>query len=274
MSRTAVVTGATDGIGKETAFELAKRGFRVLVHGRNEAKAEAAAKEIASRVKDARVEPVYGNLGSLAEVRALAAQISEKAPSLDVLVNNAGVFAKERSLTVDGFELSMGVNHFAPFLLSLLVLPAMRAPGDARIVNVSSVAHNRGRIPFDDLTFERSFDGYAAYAASKLANVLFTHALARRLVGTSITTNALHPGVITTKLLKTGFGVDGASLEQGAATSVKLASDPSLAKTSGKYFSDEREATSSKASHDQNDEERLWDLSVSLTGAPSLEKLL
>ncbi len=270
MSRTALVTGATDGIGKQTAIELAKRGFRVLVHGRNEAKAESAAREIANQVNGAQVAAVHGDLSSLAEVRKLASRVSEKAPRLEVLVNNAGVFAKERSLTVDGFELSMGVNHFAPFLLSLLLLPTLRSESDARIVNVSSVAHNRGRIPFDDLTFEKSFDGYAAYAASKLANVLFTHALARRVAGSTVTTNALHPGVITTKLLKTGFGVDGASLEQGAATSVKLATDPALAGISGKYFSDEREATSSKASHDENDEERLWELSMSLTGAPKL----
>jgi len=271
MSRTALVTGATDGIGKQTAFELATRGFRVLVHGRNEAKAGRAVAEL--REKGVRAEslaPVWGDFASLSEVRSLATRVNREAPTLDVLVNNAGIFAKKRELTADGFELTMGVNHFAPFLLTLLLLPSMRSQEDGRIVNVSSMAHNRGRIDFSDLTFEKTFDGYGAYAASKLANVLFTVALGRRLEGSAIATNSLHPGVITTKLLRTGFGTDGASLEEGAATSVMVATSPKLKGVRGKYFSDEREANPSKASQAFNDQEKLWEVSTKLTGAPPL----
>lgn len=267
--RTIVVTGATDGIGKQTALELAKRGARVVVHGRTQEKAERVSQDIATASgATGRVEACAGELGSLDEVRRLGVALAGRYPTIDVLINNAGVFMHERVLTVDGFESTFAINHLAPFLLTLTLLPSLRASAQGRVVNVSSMAHSRGRLDFDDLDGERRFEGYAAYATSKLANVLFSNELARKLGGTRVTSNALHPGVITTKLLMQGFGSTGASLERGAATSVKLAVEPSLAKTTGRYWSDEREVTPSVASRDVAAQARLWDVSLARTKAP------
>ncbi len=264
-----LVTGATDGIGKQTALDLLRRGSHVLVHGRTAAKAAAVADELAALVPDARhrVEPFGADLSSLAEVRALASQVIARHEFLDVLINNAGVFMNERVVTVDGFEASFAINHLAPFVLTALLLPALRESEQGRVVTVSSIAHNRGRLDWDDLDAKVRFEGYAAYANSKLANVLFAYELAKRLVGTRVTSNALHPGVITTKLLWNGFGSRGDSLERGAATSVKLALDASLAGVTGKYFDNEREARSSAASHDPAAMTRLWEISAARTGA-------
>jgi retinol dehydrogenase 14 len=251
--RTILVTGATDGIGKETARVLVKQGARVLVHGRTSEKAERVAREL-------KAEAVFGDLSSMAEVRALAAQI----PAVDVVVHNAGVFMNSRTPTVDGFETTFAVNHLAPFLLTQLLLPSLRDRDDARVVVVSSVAHNTGRVDLNDLQMTRGYDGYRAYATSKLMNVLFAYEMARR--EPTIAFNALHPGVISTKLLRTGFGMGGAPLETGARTSVKVATDPALRGVTGKYFSDERETTSSGASHDRDLQRALYEKSLALAG--------
>lgn len=266
-----LVTGATDGIGRQTALELLKRGYRVFVHGRTREKAEAVSAELAREVSAGAAEPLFADLSSMAEVRRLAAETQAKTEKLDVLINNAGVFLHERKLTPDGFEMTFAVNHLAPFLLTHLVLPSLRKSAAARIVTVSSIAHNRGNIDFADLRLDRHYHGYAAYAASKLANVLFAHEMARRLRGTKITSNALHPGVIGTKLLRSGFGMGGGTVAEGAATSVRLASDPALASVTGKYFSDAREASSSALSHDRALAKRLYEVSaelVSIEGLP------
>ncbi|MFZ5446652.1 MAG: SDR family oxidoreductase [Myxococcota bacterium] len=262
---THLVTGATDGIGTATALELARRGARVLVHGRTEEKARHAATTLRERLADATFEPVWGDLSSFTQVRALAGQVASLAPSLDVLVNNAGVFMNERRLSGDGHELTFQVNHLAPFLLTALLRPQLEAAPQGRVVNVSSIAHNRGRVDLDNLEGQKRFDAYGAYALSKLLNVHFTHELARRLAGTRVTTYALHPGVITTKLLKAGFNMAGASVERGAATSVFCATEPGLA--TGRYFSDAREAKCAAHADDPALEARLWDLSARLTGA-------
>ncbi|MEZ4297794.1 MAG: SDR family oxidoreductase [Polyangiaceae bacterium] len=267
---TLLVTGATDGIGRQTALSLARRGARVLVHGRTRAKAESTRDDLRTDSRSPHVEAVWGDLSSFAEVRALAAQVSELAPRLDVLLNNAGVFMNERRLSPDGFELTFAVNHLAPFLLTHLLLPSLRESPSPRVVNVSSVAHTRGAIDFDDLDLARRFDGYRAYAASKLMNVLFSFDLARRLRSPLVAVNALHPGVITTKLLREGFGSTGASLESGAATSLRLATDPALAAVTGKYFSDQREATPAKMASDRALQERLYTVSARLTSVPPL----
>jgi len=265
-----LVTGATDGIGRETALSLAGRGAHVLVHGRTREKAEAACDGIRAVSGSGHVDAVFADLSSLDEVRSLAAQVAERAHQLDVLLNNAGVFMNERVISRDGFEMSFAVNHLAPFLLTHLVLPQLFASPEPRIVNVSSVAHGRGAIDFDDLNMERGFGGYRAYATSKLMNVVFSFDLARRLTSPSVAVNALHPGVISTKLLRDGFGIAGASLASGAATSLRLATDPALARVTGKYFSDQKEATASRAAHVRATQERLYAVSAQLTGVTPL----
>jgi NAD(P)-dependent dehydrogenase (short-subunit alcohol dehydrogenase family) len=257
MEKVALVTGATDGIGKETARELLSRGWTVLVHGRNEGKAAQQSEEL-TRETNGRNFPVWGDLSRMGEVVELADQVLSRAPALDVLINNAGVYETRRKLTEDGFEMTMAVNHFAPYLLTRLVGPALSAAPAGRIVNVSSIAHQSGRLDVDDLSFARRYDGYAAYAASKLANILFTRSLAARLEGSSVTANALHPGVIDTKLLHAGFDMRGAPVRLGARTSVYLADSREVAGVSGKYFEDSREATASRTARDDRLAESLW----------------
>jgi len=270
QGRVALVTGATDGIGKETARALAERGAHVLVHGRTLEKARRVADEIRAAVGAGdRVEPCAADFSRLAEVRSLGESLAAR-PKLDLLINNAGVFVHERTLTADGFETTFAVNHLAPFLLTLLLVPRLVASEPSRVVNVSSIAHSRGRLDFDDLDGAQRFEGYRAYATSKLANVLFSSELARRLAGKGVTSNALHPGVISTKLLMTGFGSTGASLEKGAATSLMVALDPALATTTGRYFSDEREVSPSAAARDESLQQKLWEVSLERTGAPDV----
>lgn len=270
VGKVALVTGATDGIGKQTALELAERGAHVIVHGRSRDKAERVVDELrAATGAGQRVEACVADFSRLAEVRALGEEIALR-PRLDILVNNAGVFVHERVLTVDGFETTFAVNHLAPFLLTLLLVPLLRRSAPARVVVVSSMAHARGRIDVNDLDGAQRFEGYRAYATSKLANVLFSNELARRLAGTGVTSNALHPGVITTKLLMQGFGSTGASLESGAATSLRVALDPALEATTGRYFSDEREVAPSVAARDEAVARALWDVSLARTGAPDV----
>ena len=263
----AVITGATEGIGKQTAIELAERGYQVVVHGRSEARA----KEGAAGIKGAEI--CAGDFASLAQVRAMAVDLAKRFPRIDVLLNNAGVYAKKRTLTEDGFELTIGVNHFAHFVLTHHLLESLRASEQGRVVNVSSGVHGGGEIDFDDLSLEHGFSGYAAYANSKLMNVLFSNELARRLQNTRITSNALHPGVIATKLLREGFGGGGASLDTGARTTTMVATDPSLAKTTGAYFSDARKATASATARDMKLAKKFYETSCELTHTTPLSFL-
>ena len=264
--KTVLVTGATDGIGLETARQLAARGLRVLVHGRSAEKAAAVCRDIARCQPGASLEAVAGDFARMAEVVALAREVAAKAPALDVLINNAGVQMKTRQVTADGFETTMAVNHLAPFLLTHHLLDAVKRAPAGRIVVVASMTHAGGTDP-DDFVRARGYSGYGAYAASKLANVLFTLALARRLAGTPVTANSLHPGVIATKLLRTGFGLGGAPVEQGARTSVYLATAPEVAKVTGRYFVDAREAAPSREGRDVALAERVWDASAGALAA-------
>ncbi len=184
-----LVTGSTDGIGKQTALELARLGAHVLVHGRSQERAAAARDEIRRQVDNAQVAEIVGDLASLGEVRQLAATLQQRYDRLDVLINNAGVFMNERRLTEDGLEMTFAVNHLAPFLLTQLLMNSLRAAPKARIITVSSVAHQRARVDFYNLQGERNFNGYGAYALSKLWNILFKYELAERLAGTGITAN-------------------------------------------------------------------------------------
>jgi NAD(P)-dependent dehydrogenase (short-subunit alcohol dehydrogenase family) len=260
----AVITGATEGIGKQTAIELGKRGFHVVVHGRSEARAKEAAKAISG------ADVCVADFASLKQVRAMAADLAKRFPRIDVLLNNAGVYAKTRTLTEDGFELTVGVNHFAHFVLTHMLVDSLRASDQGRVVNVASGVHGGGEIDFDDLGLERGFSGYAAYANSKLMNVLFSSELARRLQNTHITSNALHPGVIATKLLREGFGGGGANVDTGARTTVMVASDPSLAKKTGAYFSDEHEVPASATARDPKLAKKFYEKSCALTDTTPL----
>lgn len=265
--KTALITGATDGIGFETARQLLAAGMHVLVHGRSEAKAARQAKALASRVSVGKTTPVWGDLSHMREVAALAEQVRTIAPVLDVLINNAGIYARQRQITEDGFDLTMAVNHFAPYLLTRLLGPLVSKAPAGRIVTVASMAHQSGDIDLDDLTFENGFDAYSAYATSKLANILFTRALATRLAGTNVTANCLHPGVIDTKLLHAGFSIKGASVEKGARTSVYLATSEKVTGVSGKYFDNCRETAPSRQARDDSLAEALWTVSEQLVAS-------
>jgi NAD(P)-dependent dehydrogenase (short-subunit alcohol dehydrogenase family) len=261
--KTILVTGATDGIGRETARQLLRQGHRVLLHGRSLEKAQRTIDSLraAGDLVDPHAEPVYGDLADLRQVLDLAAQVKQKAAVLDVLIHNAGIFAHERQLTADGFELTLAVNHFAPFLLTQALLAPVQASAQGRIVTVSSIAHEGGRLDLQDLSLARHFSGYGAYAASKLANVLFTVALAQRLAGSGTTANCLHPGVIDTKLLRSGFGIGGASVVKGARTSVHLATAAEVSGISGRYFIDCRAVKPSATARDEKLAEAFWQAS-------------
>ncbi len=267
-----LVTGSTDGIGKATAVELARRGCRVIVHGRDARKADAARRDVqeAARAGAAvpQVSAAAADLASLPQVRRLAADILSRFERLDVLIHNAGVFIDRRRESEDGYELSFAANHLAPFLLTLLLLERIRSSAPARIVVVSSDAHYGAQIDFQDLQMTRGYDGYAAYSRSKLANVLFTYALARRLVGSAVSANALHPGVIATKLLHVRFS-GGRPVEEGARTPVYLALSPEVEGVSGRYFSGGRPTRSAAPTYDRQLQERLWRVSRELVGEPS-----
>lgn len=263
--KTILVTGSTDGIGRATARELAERGCAVIVHGRNERRAQEAAREVSASSGTRTVSAVAGDFGSLEEVRAMAKQILRTSPRLDVLINNAGIAVRRRRTTRDGYESTFAVNHLAPFLLTNLLLDRLRDSAPARIVNVSSGVHTSGRIDFDDLQMERGFDGWQAYSNSKFANALFTCELARRLDPADVTANFLHPGVIDTKLLHVNFG-GGAPVADGTGTPVHLALAPQVAGVSGCYFVNRRQTRPASATGDMRLATDLWRVSSALTG--------
>lgn len=270
-----VVTGGNTGIGRETVRGLAARGAEVVIACRNQQKGETArADVVASTGNDAvRVMPL--DLASLASVRAFTAALREKHDRLYILVCNAGVWTRQRQTTAEGFELSMGVNHLGHFVLVRELEPLLRAAAPSRIVVVSSDIHYRARMDFDDLMWEkRRFRGPMAYGQSKLANVLYTCALARRLEGSGVTVNAVHPGVVRTELAReypravmTILNLFFISPERGAATSLHVATAPHLEKVSGQYFAKCREKRPSRRALVMADQERLWDMSERYTSA-------
>lgn len=276
-----LITGATNGIGLAAAKELARRGAKLAIVARSEGRAAEALRQI----KDASgpggdVDILLADLASQTSVRRLAAEVLERYPKLDVLVNNAGAVYSSRQVTEDGIELTWAVNHLAPFLLTTLLLDRLRKNAPARIVTTSSGAHLGARIPFDDMTGERSYGrfGFSRYSETKLANILFTTELARRLEGTGVTANCFHPGVVAS-----GFNRNNSTLmslamativkpfsrspEKGAETLVWLADSPEVSGESGGYFMDMRRVSPSAAAQDAEAARRLWAVSEEQTGA-------
>ncbi len=281
--KTVVVTGGNSGIGLFTAVDLAGAGARVVITARDEGRAAAAVEEIRRRSGSSSVERVLFDLSSLSSVRAGAAELLERCERIDVLVNNAGVVLTERRLTVDGLESTFVVNHLGHFLLTELLVDRIKSSAPARVVNVASTAHRGARrgLDFDDLQSEHGYRGMQVYSKSKLANISFTIELARRLAGTGVTVNCLHPGTVAT-----GYGRDGDASgflsfglavikpfiltpERGARTSVYLASSPEVSDVSGEYFVRCRIRRPSRLGRDQEAAVRLWEASEKLVAEHS-----
>jgi len=274
--RTVLVTGGTGGIGRATARALSTMGAHVAITGRDQVRAEGAARDIRAAAGGP-VDVFVADMSSLVQVRGLADEILQRLPRIDVLVNNVGGYWNTRHVTADGLERTFAVNHLAPFLLTNLLLERLQQSAPARVVTVASQAQSMGRIDFDDLQGEHSYSGARAYNQSKLANLLFTYELARRLEGGSVAANALHPGLVSTS-----FGADDPALVQrllvpflrpfmktparGAATSVHLASAPDLDQVTGRYFAGRKPRRSSSRSYDQAAAARLWRVSADLAG--------
>ena len=268
MTRVALVTGSTDGIGRQTARQVAAAGLVVIVHGRSKPKVEQTLAGLRAELPGATFHGVAFDLGTNAGVRRGAAMILELAPELHVLVNNAGIFAGERVLNEDGVETTFAVNHLGPFLLTEMLAPRLEASATtvpSRIINVASVAHTRGRIHLDDLQLASSWTGYAAYAQSKLANVMHAMSLAEQRDSKQLVAYSLHPGVVSTKLLRQGFGpVQGASVEAGAKTSVRLATAEAVTDPAGSYFSDGVATPPAAVARDAQVRAGLWEASKKL----------
>jgi retinol dehydrogenase 14 len=256
--KSVLVTGATDGIGRESARQLLELGLHVLVHGRNEARATKAASALTTSNGAGKASPVWGDFSRMREVASLAEQVVALVPRLDTLINNAGVYPSDRHMSEDGFEMTMAVNHFATYLLTRKLLASIERAPRGRIVTVSSMTHQGATLDVEDLEIARGWSAYGAYATSKLANLLFTHALAERMHGREITANALHPGVVGTKLLRAGFGGGGGSVQDGAATSVYLATSPKVDGLTGRYFIACREKKPARGARDRELAEALW----------------
>ncbi len=262
-AKTILITGATDGIGKQTALELAQMGHKVLVHGRDKEKSEAAAAWIVEISGNDKTEAVHADLTDFDEIKTLSETIKARQSCLDVLLNNAGVFENEKVILPNGLERTFMVNHMAPFVLTLELLDLLKSTPGTRIVNVSSMTQS-GSIDFDNLNGEKYFDPYNAYAVSKLENVLFTYKLARILSNSDVTANCLHPGVINTKLLHAGWGMGGASVHQGAQNSVFAAVSPEMDGKTGLYLVSQKPVKSVAISYDRKVQERLWEISLVL----------
>lgn len=276
--KTCMITGATSGIGRASAIELGKMGAKLVIVCRNRERGEELLDEIL-RAGNPDFDLMVADLDSQAQIRKLAADFLATGKPLHVLMNNAGVFNMKRRTTSDGIEEVFAVNHLAYFLLTLLLLDRIKASAPARIINITSDLHQRATMKFDDLGGERSYGGWSSYSQSKLGNVLFTYELARRLDGTGVAVNCVHPGAVATNLARNNGGLAAAawkligafmkSPEDGARTQIYLASSPQVEGATGKYFIDSKEARSSAESHDANVARRLWDLSAKMTGIPA-----
>jgi NAD(P)-dependent dehydrogenase (short-subunit alcohol dehydrogenase family) len=270
-----MITGANSGLGKAAGRALAKMGATVVMVARDKERGEAAKADIIRESGNSSVDLLLADLSSLESVRQLATEFQKKYSKLHVLINNAGLFNQRRHVTTDGYENTFATNYLASFLLTNLQLGLLKASAPSRIINVSSVGHYNGHINFDDLNLERDYGGWKAYGQSKLALVLFTHELAKKLQGTGVTVNAVHPGTVATNIWTRPFGPAGfitalpklfmASPEKGAETIVYLASSPDAQSLSGEYLEKLKVKKSSEESYDEGIGQRLWDVSAKLT---------
>ncbi|MBW1772826.1 MAG: SDR family oxidoreductase [Deltaproteobacteria bacterium] len=265
MNKKVLITGATDGIGRQTALDLAGMGAHVLIHGRDPKRLKAAAQEIKRSEASVKVEIFVGDFSSLDQVRQLARDIKGKHDRLDVLINNAGILDNRQRTSEDGYEMTFAVNHLATFLLTGLLLELLKKSAPSRIVNVTSMMHSHS-IDFENLQGERGYDGHEAYGLSKLCNVLFTYELAERLKGTGVTVNCLHPGVINTKLFRGGWGGGGGGGSHRSENLLYVATDKALADVTGKYFMNIRETRSADITYEPVIREKLWRMSEEMTG--------
>jgi NAD(P)-dependent dehydrogenase (short-subunit alcohol dehydrogenase family) len=276
QDKVVLITGATDGIGRITAERLAAAGAKVVMVGRNREKTEQVARAIGEQFGPQRVDFLLADLSVQAQVHQLASAFRARYQQLDVLINNAGAVFMRRQESADGIELTFALNHLAYFLLTNLLLDRLTVSAPARIVNVSSDAHHGARLNLNDLENRRGYTGFKAYSQSKLANVLFTYELARRLQGCGVTANALHPGFVATNFgLSNGgliryilrlFQLAAMKPAEGAQTTLYLATSPAVAGVSGQYFSKEKPVRSAAASYDQDAARRLWEVSAQMTG--------
>lgn len=271
-----LVTGATSGVGLVTAQALARQGATLIVVGRNAERGAATVSRIRHETGNSAVELIIADLSAQVQVRRLASEVQRRFARLDVLINNAGALFLRRQLSPDGLEMTFALNHLAYFLLTNLLLDHLKASPSARIVNVSSEAHRGARLDFVDLQGQRRYRGWRAYARSKLANILFTYALARRLEGTSVVANALHPGFVATNFGRNNRGITAMlwrilqlaaiSPEEGAQTIIHLASSAAVKDITGAYFVKKKAVRSSEVSYDRAAADRLWQVSAKLTG--------
>jgi NAD(P)-dependent dehydrogenase (short-subunit alcohol dehydrogenase family) len=273
-----LITGATSGLGKVVAVELAKKRATVVIAGRDPAKTRVTVKEIEEQSEHrAAADGLVTDLSSMGEVRRLANEFEKRYSRLDVLINNVGAIFAQRLSTVDGYERTFALNHLSQFLLTNLLLDTLKASAPSRIVNVSSRTHQGGTINFDNLQGERyGIGGGRAYSQSKLSNIMLTYELARRLAGTGVTANAVHPGTVATSFGENngwlmGFGMKvfhrfAIPPEEGADTIIYLASSPEVEGISGQYWAKRQPIRSSPASYDESAQKRLWDVSVRMTG--------
>jgi len=273
--KTVLITGATSGIGKVTAFELARMGAALVIAGRNEAKCKATVEEIARETGNTSLEYLVANLALMSEVRKLADEFTKRHEKLHILINNAGAIYYRPYETSEELELTFALNYLSPFLLTNLLLEVIERSAPARIINVSSGIHKAGKINFEDLQADDGYSAFKAYGQSKLANVMFTYELARRIEGKGVTVNAMNPG-----FTRSGFGLNnpgfmktfsrlsaviwGHSVEKGAETLIWLASSPAVQGVTGLYFEDREAVLSSRASYDQSAGRRLWKTSEEL----------
>jgi retinol dehydrogenase 14 len=274
-----LVTGGNSGIGKATAVGLAKMGATVVIVSRSKEKGEAAVVDITAKSGNKNVELMLADLSSQDSIHKLAKELKARHERLHVLINNAGVYLTKRITTPDGFELTFAVNHLGPFLLTNLLLDILKAGAPSRIVNVTSDAHNGAKMNFDDLQGEKRFSGWQAYSQSKLAMILFTRELAKKLESTGVTVNSAHPGVVRTHFAKNNGGVVALgfrflglffiSPETSAKRILYVATSPDLEGVTGKYFTKMHEARSSPESYDDDSAKRLWQVSEQLTNHPA-----
>ncbi|KAK5898137.1 hypothetical protein CgunFtcFv8_015579 [Champsocephalus gunnari] len=279
--KTVVITGANTGIGKETAIDLAKRGAKIIMACRDMERGEAAKKEVIESSGSENVLCMKLDLADSKSIREFAEAINKDEPKLNILVNNAGVMVCPYGKTADGFEMQIGVNHFGHFLLTHLLIDLIKRSAPARIITVSSIAHSWSSMNLEDINSEKSYDKKRAYSQSKLANVLFTRSLAKRLEGTGVTTYSLHPGVVQTDLWRHLNAPTRAIMKmvspftktssQGAQTSIYCAVEPSLDKESGGYYSDCAPAKCSAAGKDDVVAQKLWDMSCQMLSLSNLD---